>query len=72
MLFGVGILIYNIKEDNTMKKIKTKKNFTVSLNRKMYNIIEEKFSNKSKYVEWLVYQDLLKNCDDGEIKNIIL
>lgn len=55
-----------------MKKEKTKKNMTISMNKKIYNLIEEKFNNKSKYIEYLVYQDLLKNLDDEEIKKILL
>ena len=29
-------------------------------------------NNKSKYIEYLVYQDLLKNSSNEELKNIIL
>jgi len=55
-----------------MKKLKTKSPMTVSLNRTLYNIIDDKFSNKSKYIEWLIYQDLLKNFHGEEIKKIII
>lgn len=55
-----------------MKKKKTKINFTITLNKKLYEIIQNKFNNKSKYIEWLVYQDMLNNSSDEEIKNILL
>lgn len=55
-----------------MKKQKTKKPMTVSIDKKLFGMIKEKFNNKSKYIEWLIYQDLLKNTDDEELKNMIL
>ena len=33
--------------------------------------MNNKIRNKSKYIEWLIYQDL-KNVDDERIKKIIL
>ena len=33
--------------------------------------MNDKIINKSKYIEWLIYQDL-KNIDDERIKRIIL
>ena len=54
-----------------MNKKKTKINRTVSIDRNLDNIMNEKIKNKSKYIEWLIYQDL-KNIDDKRIKNIIL
>ena len=46
-----------------MNKQKTKINLD--------NIMNEKIRNKSKYIEWLIYQDL-KNINDDRIKKIIL
>ena len=54
-----------------MDKKKTKINRTVSIDRKLDNLMNEKISNKSKYIEWLIYQDL-KNSDDERITKIIL
>lgn len=54
-----------------MNKKKTKINRTVSIDRNLDNIMNEKIRNKSKYIEWLIYQDL-KNIDDERIKKIIL
>jgi len=53
-----------------MKKPKTKTKITISVNRDLNILMEESISNKSKYVEWLIYQDLLKRYDD--VKKIIL
>jgi hypothetical protein len=54
-----------------MNKQKTKINRTVSIDRNLDNIMNDKIKNKSKYIEWLIYQDL-KNIDDERIKKIIL
>jgi len=44
-----------------MKNQKTKKNFTVSINRELFELIENKFKNRSRYIEWVIQQDLIKN-----------
>lgn len=44
-----------------MKKTKEKVNISVSIDKKLDGYINELISNKSKYLEYLVYQDLLKN-----------
>lgn len=54
-----------------MKRKKTKTNFSISIDRKLYNLMEEKFTNKSAYIEWLIQQDLLKNGVE-QTKKIIL
>lgn len=53
-----------------MKK-KTKKVIPLSLDRNLSNLIKENITNKSKYVEWLIYQDLLKNNIEG-IKEVLI
>ena len=53
-----------------MEKLKTKINRTVSIDRKLDNLMNDTISNKSKYIEWLIYQDL-KKCN-YEIEKIIL
>lgn len=55
-----------------MKKEKTRKPITIVIDKNLYNIIDEKFSNKSKYINQLIYQDLLKNTNDEELKKILL
>lgn len=55
-----------------MKKIKSKTHYSVSMNKKLYDSMNKIINNKSKYIEYLVYQDLLKNSSNEELKNIIL
>jgi hypothetical protein len=60
--------IYRINQS----KVNMKKNFTITIDPKLHNLVSEKITNKSKYIEWLIYQDLLKNIDLGEIKKLII
>lgn len=56
-----------------MNKIITKTKRSISIDRNLDNILEEKIKNKSQYIEWLIYQDLKKNSEySDKIKNIIL
>lgn len=50
---------------------KTKKSISITLDRKLHDLIESKFTNKSKYIEWLIYQDMKNNGVNG-IENIII
>jgi len=43
-----------------MKKPKTKRKVSISLNSNVYTFLE-KFENKSKYIEYLIYKDLKDN-----------
>ena len=36
------------------------------------NIIDEKITNKSKYIEWLIFQDIKNSMNDDRIKKIII
>jgi len=47
-----------------MKKKITKSRFSISLYPELNKKLEH-VSNKSKYIEWLIYQDLLKTNIDG-------
>lgn len=49
-----------------MKSIKEKVCVSVSIDRKLYDYMEEMFDNKSAYIEWLIEKDLLKNGVDIE------
>jgi len=51
-----------------MKKKSKKEKVIVSLSidRKLDDYMNEMFENKSRYIEWLVEQDLLKNRVDLE------
>lgn len=55
-----------------MKKQITKKAITITVDSNIYDIIEKLFGNKSKYINWLIYQDLLKNTNDEDIKKLLL
>ncbi len=52
--------------------MKTKTRISISLNKELLEIIEDNFRNKSKYVENLIYKDLLINSENIRIKKIIL
>ena len=52
--------------------MKTKKKVSISIDRELDEIINEEFNNKSKYIEYLIYQDLLKNSKNDKINKIIL
>jgi hypothetical protein len=53
-----------------MKK-KSKVVISVSIDKPLSNLIKENMSNKSKYIEWLIYQDMKNNNADGIEKVII-
>ena len=53
-----------------MKK-KTKVVIPISLNKELSNLIKEEIINRSKYIEWLIYQDMKKNNVEG-VEKIIL
>ena len=55
-----------------MESNKTKVKVSISIYRKLDEIINEEFTNKSKYIEWLIYQDLMKYSKNEKIKKIIL
>ena len=48
-----------------------KKRISISINRKINDILTNEFSNKSKHIEFLIYQDLLK-YKRNKINKIIL
>lgn len=52
-------------------KSKSKVVVSVSVDRQLSNLIKENMSNKSKYIEWLIYQDMKNNNADGIEKIII-
>ena len=53
-----------------MKKI-TKKTIAMSLDKNLSDLIDKNITNKSKYIEWLIYQDLKKKEVQG-IKEIFI
>jgi hypothetical protein len=52
-------------------KSKSKVVLSVSIDKKLSEIIKEKISNRSKYIEWLIYRDMKNNNVDGVEKIII-
>lgn len=50
---------------------RTKENISISVDKKLSDLIKENMSNKSKYIEWLIYQDMLNNNVKGIEKIII-
>lgn len=54
-----------------MKKKITKSTIPVSMDKKLAELIRENIANKSKYIEWLIYQDMSKNNIEG-IKEILI
>ena len=50
--------------------MKTKRITTIGINKKLYDVLDDTISNKSKYIEWLIYNDLVKNNKD--VKKIII
>lgn len=51
---------------------KTKKKISVTIDEKIDEILNNDFNNKSKYIEWLIYQDLLKHSKNDKIKIILI
>lgn len=52
--------------------MKTKRKISISLDRELDEILNEEFNNKSKYIEYLIYQDLQKSSNNERIKKIII
>ena len=40
---------------------KTKKSLSITIDKKIADLIDKNISNKSKYIEWLIYQDMKTN-----------
>lgn len=44
-----------------MKKTKSKVKISIALDKKIKDYLEDNFQNKSKYIEHLIFEDLVKN-----------
>jgi hypothetical protein len=64
-------LKYLYIDKKEIMRTKTKRNIAFSIDRNLDDMMNEKIKNKSKYIEWLIYQDL-KKLDDDRIKKIII
>lgn len=52
--------------------MKKKKNITIRIEPKLYQLIDENFDNKSRLIEWFIIQGLSKNEKYKEkIENVI-
>ena len=54
-----------------MKKI-NKNRISISIDKQLDDVLNEEFDNKSKYIEWLIYQDMLKNSKNEKIKKLLI
>lgn len=50
---------------------KTKEIISLSIDKKLSELIKENIGNKSKYIEWLIYKDMINNNVAGIEKIII-
>lgn len=68
IVFDFCNVIYKIKS----KMVKSKKQLCISIDRKLFDLVEKKFDNRSKYIEWIIYQDMMKNSNGEKIKKILI
>jgi len=54
-----------------MKREITKVSVSLSMDKKLTELIKKNIGNKSKYIEWLIYSHLKKNKANG-IDDIII
>jgi hypothetical protein len=50
----------------------TKTNMTITLDKNVKKILDKDIINKSKYIEWLIYQDLKINSKNDKINQILI
>lgn len=55
-----------------MTKKKTKIVLSISMDKILYDVMNTKITNNSKYIEWLIYQDIKKNSNDEDVEKIII
>jgi hypothetical protein len=44
-----------------MKKPKTKRKVSITIDTEIYDYLDDNFENKSKYIEYLIYKDIKTN-----------
>lgn len=54
-----------------MKRIKSKIKITISIDKNLNNVMSESLFNKSKYIEWLIHQDLKEHRIE-KIKDLMI
>ena len=55
-----------------MEKQITKTHLCITVDKILSDIINEDITNKSRYIEWLIYQDMKQNSKNDKIKKIII
>lgn len=55
-----------------MEKKITKTKITITIDKNISDVINEEITNKSKYIEWLIYQDMKQKSSNEKIKKIII
>jgi hypothetical protein len=50
----------------------TKTKITITIDKNISDVINEEITNKSKYIEWLIYQDMKQKSSNEKIKKIII
>ena len=55
-----------------MKHVVTKTHLCITIDKNLSDVVNEEFSNKSRYIEWLIYQDMKQNSKNEKIKKIII
>ena len=70
MFFNTIIFIYNNKKN--MKHQVTKTHLCITVDKNLSDIINDEITNKSRYIEWLIYQDMKQNSKNEKIKKIII
>lgn len=54
-----------------MKKI-TKSGISITIDKNIIQAMNEDISNKSKYIEWLIYQDMMLKSKNEKLKKILI
>ena len=55
-----------------MKHQVTKTHLCITVDKNLSDIINDEITNKSRYIEWLIYQDMKQNSKNEKIKKIII
>ena len=55
-----------------MRKQITKTNLTITVDKNLKALLDEEIGNRSKYIEYLIYQDLKLKSNNEKIKKIII
>lgn len=55
-----------------MEHIITKNKITVTLDKCLNDVLNEEISNKSKYVEWLIFQDMKKHSKNKKMITLFI